>query len=677
MIDFAAEWLQSIGDAFLNPQKRVFAGYLLSAMAIAVIAMALAHGGGLRAALRRIFDPKVWFSRSARTDYLIVFINRAVMMLTAPWLVARMAFGPALFLLLHEIPGGRFDLWPGAPLWAVALLFTAAYFVLDDLSRYLVHRLMHAWPVLWAFHKVHHTAETLTPFTVYRTHPVEGFVFAARSAVVQGLLIPVFVFFFADRVDLMTVIGANIFLFAFNAAGSNLRHSHIAIRYGRLEKLLVSPAQHQLHHSLDPRHFVCNFGAALSVWDRIGGSWVPSERGQVLRFGVAASERHDVHGLYGVYLHPFVDAASAVARRLSPHRITSDLMTVFSAVRNRLPRRRAAAALLAGALALPLAADRAAAKEGELDIYSHRQPFLIQPFIDAFTAETGVKVNMVYASKGLAQRLLIEGKRSPADVVLTVDIGRLAVYSDKDLLAEVNSPTLAQHIPAHLRDPGNRWFAFSTRARVIAVSKERVPEGAVTQYEDLADPKWKGRICSRPGSHVYNRALMASMIAADGAEAAEKWAEGLVSNLARRPQGNDRAQVKAIAEGECDIAIINHYYYGNLLTSDQPEQRDWAASIRLVFPNQDGRGAHVNISGGGVAKYADNKEMAVRFLEFLTSDKAQHLYADINTEYPVNPEVPLPDALKAWGAFRADTLPIVRIAELAPEAQRMIDRVGW
>ena len=331
---------------------------------------------------------------------------------------------------------------------------------------------------------------------------------------------------------------------------------------------------------------------------------------------------------------------------------------------------------LAGPAGLAWAAGGAQAAD-ELNLYSHRQPFLIEPFLEAFTAETGVAVNVVYASKGLAQRLQAEGSNSPADVVLTVDIARFSVYADKDLLAPVESAVLAEAIPAHLRDPEGRWFALSKRARVIAVSKARVPAGAIARYEDLADPEWAGRICTRPGSHVYNRALMASMIAALGEEKAEDWATGLVANLARRPQGNDRAQVKAIHEGLCDVALINSYYYGKLASSEIEEQRAWAESIDLVFPNQEGRGTHINISGGGVAKYSRNKETAVAFLEFLTQETAQALYGTVNYEYPVNPATAPAPQVAAWGAFREDALPIARIAALAPAAQRAIDRTGW
>ena len=315
----------------------------------------------------------------------------------------------------------------------------------------------------------------------------------------------------------------------------------------------------------------------------------------------------------------------------------------------------------------------------ELNIYSHRQPFLINPFLEAFTNKTGIKTNVVYSTKGLAQRLKSEGKNSPADVVLTVDIGRLYIYEDNKLLLPVESKILDKNIPSHLKSPKNTWFGLSKRARVIVTSKDRVNPNKIKRIEDLANPEWKGRICSRPGSHVYNRALMASIIAANGPEKAEEWAKSFVSNLARRPQGNDRAQVKAIFEGQCDVAIINNYYFGKLKYSEDPQQREWAKNVNLIFPNQgnNDRGAHVNISGGGVAKFSKNKENAIKLLEFLSSEVAQNLYGKINFEYPANINIEPSDEVKSWGVPKEDKLPIIKIAELAPEAQKTIDRVGW
>ena len=315
----------------------------------------------------------------------------------------------------------------------------------------------------------------------------------------------------------------------------------------------------------------------------------------------------------------------------------------------------------------------------DVNIYSHRQPFLINPFLEKFTAETGIKTNVVYATKGLAQRLKAEGKNSPADVILTVDIGRLYIYDDLDLLASIDSNVLDKNIPQNLKSPQNKWFALSKRSRVIVTSKDRVMEGQITKIEDLANQKWKGRICSRPGSHVYNRALMASLILSLGENAAEQWAKKFVANLSRRPQGNDRAQVKAIFEGQCDISIINNYYFGKLKYSEDIKQREWAKGVRLIFPNQgaEDRGAHINISGGGVAKYSKNKKEAVALLEFLSKAQSQKMYGEINFEYPVNPSVETTEELKSWGSFKSDSLPIISIAQKAYDAQKIIDKVGW
>ena len=320
-----------------------------------------------------------------------------------------------------------------------------------------------------------------------------------------------------------------------------------------------------------------------------------------------------------------------------------------------------------------------AAQAAELNIYSHRQPFLIKPFLEAFTSRTGIKTNVVYASKGLVQRLLAEGEASPADVVLTVDIGRLRQYTDKNLFATFASDKLQAAIPRHLRSSDNTWFGFSKRSRIIAVSKDLKHQDQIKRFESLADKRWKGRICSRPGSHVYNRALLSSIIAANGKTAAKAWAKGLVANFARSPRGNDRAQIKAISAGECGITIVNHYYYGKLFNSSNNEERQWAESVNIIIPNQaaNDRGAHINISGGGIAKHSKNREEAESFREYLISEEAQQLYASINYEYPVISDFELPNTLKAWGKFKEDNLPIEKLAESYLEAQMIIDHVGW
>ena len=314
----------------------------------------------------------------------------------------------------------------------------------------------------------------------------------------------------------------------------------------------------------------------------------------------------------------------------------------------------------------------------ELNVYSYRKPHLLSPFLDAYTAETGVKFNIVHAPKGLVQRLKSEGAGSPADLVLTVDVSRIAELASSDLLAPLNSAVIDAAVPAHLRADDGTWTALSTRARVAVTSKTRVADGAIKRVEDLANPEWKGRLCSRKGSHVYNRALLASLVVHNGAEAAEKWAEGYVANLARRPQGNDRAQAKAIHAGECDIALMNTYYFGKMANNDKnPEQKEWANSLRMVFLNQDDRGQHINITGGGILKTSKHQDEARKFLEWMVQDKAQDIYAKVNYEYPVN-STKAPDAsVAAWGTFKTDSLDIEKISSATPTAQMIIDRTGW
>jgi iron(III) transport system substrate-binding protein len=314
----------------------------------------------------------------------------------------------------------------------------------------------------------------------------------------------------------------------------------------------------------------------------------------------------------------------------------------------------------------------------ELNVYSYRVPQLLQPFLDAYTAETGTQFNVVHAPKGLAQRLQSEGAGSPADVVLTVDISRIAELENMGLLSPLNSDVINQRVPAHLRDDGGTWTALSTRARVIVVSNTRVQEGEITRIEDLAKPEWKGRICSRKGSHVYNRALLASLVVHLGEEAAEDWAKAYVDNLAKHPQGNDRAQAKSIFAGECDVALMNTYYYGAMANNTKnPEQQDWAKAIRMVFFNQDDRGQHINISAGGVVKTSPHQDEARAFLEWMTGPVAQRIYAEVNAEYPVNADVTPDPSVAAWGAFKADDVSIEAIGRASSTAQMIIDRTGW
>jgi iron(III) transport system substrate-binding protein len=311
----------------------------------------------------------------------------------------------------------------------------------------------------------------------------------------------------------------------------------------------------------------------------------------------------------------------------------------------------------------------------EVNIYSYRQPFLIEPLTSAFTDKTGIKVNIVYLRKGMIERMKAEGKRSPADVVLTVDISRLSALVEAGLTQQVVSQTLSTNVPEKYRDPAGHWFGLTTRARIIYVSKERVRTGEIKSYEDLADPKWHGKVCTRSGLNAYNLALTSAIIHHHGEDYAKKWLDGFKQNLARKPQGNDRAQVKAIWAGECDLSIGNTYYMGKMLKD--PEQADWAKSVNIVFPTFEGGGTHVNVSGIGMAKFSPNKENALALMEFLSSGEAQEIYATANFEYPIAPGTKVDDLVKSWGSFNADNVNLMTIAKLRKKALKLTEIVDF
>ncbi|PLL13744.1 iron ABC transporter substrate-binding protein [Tabrizicola sp. TH137] len=326
-------------------------------------------------------------------------------------------------------------------------------------------------------------------------------------------------------------------------------------------------------------------------------------------------------------------------------------------------------------LALACATTALPAFAQEINVYSHRQPELIQPLVDAFTAETGITVNVAFVDKGMAERLVAEGDRSPADLVLTVDIARLTQIVDAGVTQPVQSDVLEANIPADLRDAEDHWFGLTSRARIVYASVDRVAEGEVTTYEDLADPKWAGRICIRSGTNDYNVALTAAMLAHHGAEETKAWLEGVKANLARKPEGGDRDQVKAIAAGQCDIAVGNTYYIGQML--NDPEQKEAAEAVRILFPVFEGAGTHLNVSGVAMTKAAPNRENALKFMEWLAGDEAQRIYAETNHEYPVKPGVARSELVTSWGEFTADPMPLTDVAKLRPEALKLIEEVNF
>jgi iron(III) transport system substrate-binding protein len=338
------------------------------------------------------------------------------------------------------------------------------------------------------------------------------------------------------------------------------------------------------------------------------------------------------------------------------------------------PALRLAAALMVAALIEPIHA-----QERVLNLYSSRHYQTDQALYDNFTKQTGIKINLIEGGEdGLIERIRNEGDKSPADVLITVDAGRLWRAEQLGLFQPVRSPVLDSRIPSAFRHPDGLWYGFSARARIIAYSKERVKPGEITRYEDLASPKWKGKICTRSSGHVYNLSLISSLINYLGEAKAEEWTKAVASNLARAPKGGDSDQLKSVAAGECDIAISNTYYYVRLMKSDNRDERGVAEQVGVVLPNQKDRGTHVNVSGGGVLKYAPHREAAVRFLEYLASDQAQGYFANGNNEWPVVASVKTDNPqLAALGEFKTDPLNLAVIGKNQPTAQKIADRSGF
>lgn len=314
----------------------------------------------------------------------------------------------------------------------------------------------------------------------------------------------------------------------------------------------------------------------------------------------------------------------------------------------------------------------------EVNVYSARKEVLIKPLLDRFTEETGIEVNLVTGKADtLLKRLEVEGKNTPADVLLTVDVARLVRAKEKGLFQVIESDVLNRAIPDYYRDDDNQWFGLSLRSRIFVYAPDRVKKSELISYADLANPKWKNRLCIRSSSNVYNQSLVASMVAHDGVEKTEAWAKSLVQNFARQPKGGDRDQIKAVAAGVCDVAVVNTYYLAGMLTSSQEREVAAAKKVKLFWPDQNGRGAHMNVSGAGVLKPAKHKKEAIRLLEFLVSDEAQKWYAESNYEYPIKMDIDSSAILKNWGDFKADNLNLSLLGRYNSDAVLLMDRAGW
>jgi iron(III) transport system substrate-binding protein len=326
-----------------------------------------------------------------------------------------------------------------------------------------------------------------------------------------------------------------------------------------------------------------------------------------------------------------------------------------------------------------IVSDTVTAQEKVMNLYTARHYATDEAFYSGFSKLTGIKLNRIEGGEdALFERIKAEGAASPADVFLTVDVARLWRAEQAGIFAPLKSELLAKRIPAHFRDPNGNWFGFSSRVRVIAYDRRKVSPGDVARYEQLADPKWKSEICTRPSSHPYNLSLISSMILHLGEDKAREWARGVATNLARPPRGGDTDQLTAVGVGECSLALSNHYYYVRLMRSTKPEDRALVEKVHIVWPNQNDRGAHVNISGGGVLKNAPNRDAGVKFLEYLASDQAQALFANGNNEWPVVKGTKLANpVLEKFGQFRTDNLSLASLGKTQGVAQKLADQVGW
>jgi iron(III) transport system substrate-binding protein len=321
-----------------------------------------------------------------------------------------------------------------------------------------------------------------------------------------------------------------------------------------------------------------------------------------------------------------------------------------------------------------LAASPAFAQD-EVNVYTYREAKLVAPLFEAFTKDTGIKVNVISASSGLEQRIKTEGANSPADVLLTVDISRLEDATQNGITAPLNSKVIDQVVPAAYRDPEGHWAAVGMRARIVYASKDRVKQSSIT-YEELADPKWKGKICIRSGQHMYNNALFAAMIVKHGEAKAEEWLKGLKANLAQKPSGGDRETARDIAAGKCDLGIANTYYWA-LMNDVETERKPWAEATKVLLPNFQGGGTHVNVSGVALIKTAPNKANAMKFIEWMVGPAAQQMHADVTYEYPLRAGVPINKTIASYGELKRDPMPLAQIAANRKKASAMVDKVGF
>lgn len=610
MIEQAAWWFADHWAInFFDPQKRLFWGYLLAALVLALLWMVLARRNTIRGAIRDVFSQSIWWSRSARADYLMFTFNSMLLAGLLPRLLGNTAVAYYVFELLHTLMEGRSATGGAVSATTIAVSFT---------------------------------------------------------------------------VTLIMVLGANAIKFALNMVGANLRHSEVPLRYWRwLENIVMSPAQHQIHHSIDSMHYDKNFGVGLALWDRAFNTHCHSLPNQKLRYGIVQTQRHP-HSLTTLYLQPFYEASNVLITKTERALLHCKIPLagtsfVFDRTKEMISSNQTFRYVVLFLVTLfGLSAITARAADDVVNVYSARKEALILPLLERFKAETGIDFKLITGkADGLLKRIEIEGEASPADLFITVDAGRLQRAKAAGILQPIENAVLVAAVPSHLRDSENYWFGLSRRARVMFYAKNRVDPAELSTYEALAEDKWRGRLCIRSSSNVYNQSLTASMIVHIGVEQTEAWAKGLVANFARKPGGGDTDQLRAVAAGQCDVTVVNSYYFGRMINSSRPTDAIAADKIGVFWPNQNDRGAHVNVSGAGVTRHAKNPLAAQKLLEFMVTGASQSWYAEVNNEYPVVPDARISQTLEDFGDFTSDTLNLTLLGENNRAALQLMDRVGW
>lgn len=689
----------AVGEALLapleDPGSRLFYLNLAASLFLVVLYFLISGKRPVRAGLRLIFRVRYWWNRSTRADYQIYALNAAIkILLFVPFLDFGYRFSQWTVQGLLFLRGDFVGL---APTFMGLLAMTVFSFVWDDFLRFAHHKAMHKISWLWPYHAVHHSARVLTPMTLYRTHPVESALAALRNSLSLGVSTGLFLFLFDGRFTLITFFGVNLFGQVFNFLGANLRHSHIPLSFGFFERVFISPLQHQIHHSREARDHGQNFGVSLAVWDTIGGTLATSKSlgERRLRFGLSGpfesrtsrllldpvlnslSKASQVSVIWSVRLSQALGAVTTF-KNLTQKSLKNEKSDRSPLMSNRVlsrplahlsvnPKTLAAFVLVVGG-ALLFASQSFAA----LTVYTDRPAARLQPIADEFTQATGEKVVILEQAypKILAQ-LKSEGTTSPADVVFVKDLVFLAELSNLGWFQPMTSTVVEQSVAAQMRDSKLLWTAITIRGRTIVYDSTRVQPSELKGYEDLASPKWAGRLCLRTSQSAYNEALVGGLIETHGLVKATAIVDGWVKNLATDPISGDTGVLEAIASGVCDVGITNTYYLGQMIAK-QP-----AFPVKAFFADPLSSGVYGNGTGAGVAVTSKQKELATRFIELLLSDKNQLEMSSVHFDYPAKMGLLPTTLVKDWGVFKYNDSNWSVVGSRAAEARDLMKAVQY